>query len=185
MNLLQHLSGVATTTRSFVDAVLGTGVTILDTRKTLPGLRVLDKYAVRVGGGCNHRSSLSEGVLIKENHILACGGLQKAVAGMQRAGLALLQIEVEASTRAEVEEALAAGAQRILLDNMGVAEIRDMVDLVRGRATLEVSGGVNLESVRRIAETGVDAISVGRITHSAPGVDLSMLVRNVWTKSPV
>jgi nicotinate-nucleotide pyrophosphorylase (carboxylating) len=136
-----------------------------------------------VGGGRNHRGSLSEGVLIKENHIRACGGLGKAVAAMQRAGLALLQIEVEATTRAEVEAALAAGAQRILLDNMSVGEVREMVELVHARALLEVSGGVSLESVRRLAETGVDAISVGRITHSAPGVDVSMLVRDVWTGS--
>jgi len=179
LNLLQHLSGVASLTRRFVEAVAGTGVRILDTRKTLPGLRALEKAAVRLGGGVNHRSSLSEGVLIKENHILACGGIREAVARMRAGCPPLLEIEVETTNRREVEEALAAGVRRILLDNMGVEEIREIVGLVRGRAVLEASGGVNLENVRRIAETGVADISVGRIIHSAPGVDISMLVRDV------
>ena len=182
LNILQHLSGVATLTRRFVDTVEGTGAKILDTRKTLPGMRVLEKYAVRIGGGTNHRSSLSEGVLIKENHILACEGIRNAVDAIRKNLPYLLRIEVEATTREEVEEALKAGADRILLDNMPVKTIREMVKLVMDRVPLEVSGCVALENVRDIAETGVDGISVGRITHSAPGVDISMLVRDVWAK---
>ncbi len=176
LNILQHLSGVATLTRRFVDAVEGTGVKILDTRKTLPGLRMLEKYAVRVGGGVNHRSSLSEGILVKENHLAVCGGIEKAVRVLKEKSPHTLRIEVEASTLEEVEEAVTAGVDGILLDNMTVETIRDAVERVRGAIWLEVSGGVTLENVRRIAETGVDAISVGRLTHSAPGVDLSMLL---------
>lgn len=176
LNILQHLSGVATLTRKFVDAVEGTGVKILDTRKTLPGLRMLEKYAVRVGGGVNHRSSLSEGILVKENHLAACGGIAKAVRALKEKSPHTLRIEVEASTLEEVDEALAAGVDAILLDNMTIETIRDAVKRVRGAVQLEVSGGVTLENVRRIAETGVDAISVGRLTHSAPGVDVSMLL---------
>ena len=176
LNILQHLSGVATLTRRFVDAVEGTGVKILDTRKTLPGLRMLEKYAVRVGGGVNHRSSLSEGILVKENHLAACGGVAKAVRALKENSAHALRIEVEASTLEEVEEAVTAGVDVILLDNMTIETIRDAVKRVRGAVRLEVSGGVTLENVRRIAETGVDAISVGRLTHSATGVDLSMLL---------
>jgi len=181
MNLVQHLSGVATLTRRFVEEVEGTGVRIFDTRKTLPGLRVFEKYAVRVGGGANHRASLSEAVLIKENHIRACGGIREAVKGFQQGSRPLLTIEVECTTCKEAEEALGAGASRILLDNMTVEQIREVVERLRGRANLEVSGGVTLENVRRIAETGINSISVGRITHSAPGADISMLVKDVWT----
>ena len=183
LNVLQHLSGVATFTKRFVDAVDGTGVKILDTRKTLPGMRVLEKYAVRVGGGTNHRSTLSEGVLIKENHILACGGIRTAVDAIRRNLPYLLRVEVEASTIEEVEEAVEAGADRILLDNMAMEVIRESVKRVGGRIPLEVSGSVALENVRSIAETGVDGISVGRITHSAPGVDISLLVRDAWAKA--
>jgi nicotinate-nucleotide pyrophosphorylase (carboxylating) len=178
LNLLQHLSGVATMTRRFVDAVQGTGVKILDTRKTLPGLRILDKYAVRVGGGRNHRASLSEGILIKENHILACGGIHKALGAIRKETPHTLRVEIEATTLEEVREALDAGVDAILLDNMPVEAIRQAVECVRGAVELEVSGGVTLENVRGIAETGIDAISVGRITHSAPSVDVSMLLRD-------
>ena len=179
LNFLQHMCGVATLTRRFVEAVAGTGVKILDTRKTLPGLRVLEKYAVRIGGGVNHRGSLSEGVLIKENHILACGGIGSAVGLARRRLPQLLCVEVEARTPAEVDEALEAGADVILLDNMDEQTIRSVVERVRGAVPLEVSGGVSLDRVRGLAMTGIDAISVGRLTHAAPGADLSMLVRHV------
>ncbi len=178
LNILQHLSGVATVTRRFVDAVEGTGTKILDTRKTLPGMRVLEKYAVRVGGGVNHRSSLSEGILVKENHLTACGGVAAAVKAIRKAAPHTLKVEVEASTLDQVEEAVEAGVDSILLDNMSSETIRDAVNRVRGAVQLEVSGTVSLEKVREIAETGVDAISVGRLTHSAPGVDISMLLND-------
>jgi len=179
LNILQHLSGVATLTRRYVDAVAGTGVKILDTRKTLPGLRVLEKYAVKTGGGTNHRSSLSEGVLIKENHIQAAKGIRQAVERIKIGAPHTLRVEVEASTLEEVEEALDAGVDAILLDNMSNEMIRQAVKRVRGTVKLEVSGGVNLETVRDIAETGIDWISVGRLTHSAPGVDISMMLEKV------
>ncbi len=182
LNILQHLSGVATLTRRFVDTVQGTSVKILDTRKTMPGMRALEKYAVRMGGGNNHRSSLSEGVLIKENHILACGGIRKAVSEMKKKTPQMLRIEVEAATLDEVAEAVEAEADMILLDNMPVETLNEAVKLVNGRIPLEVSGGVSLENVRPIAETGVSAISVGRLTHSAPGVDISLMVRHAWPK---
>jgi len=178
LNILQHLSGVATLTRRFVDAVKGTGTKILDTRKTLPGMRGLEKYAVRVGGGINHRSSLSEGILVKENHLAACGGVTEAVKALKRKAPHTLRVEIEASTLEEVEEAVAAGVDAILLDNMSTETIMEAVKRVRGTAQLEVSGGVRLENVREIAETGVDAISVGMLTHSAPGVDISMLLKD-------
>ena len=178
LNILQHLSGVATLTRRYVEAAAGTGVKILDTRKTLPGMRVLKKYAVRVGGGANHRSSLSEGVLIKENHIHACGGLGNAVRAARGNAPYLLRIEVEAGTLDEVREALDAGVDIVLLDNMSVETVREAVRLVAGAVQLEVSGGVSLDNLRALAETGVDAISVGRITHSAPAVDISMLLED-------
>ncbi len=178
LNILQHLSGVATLTRRFVDAVEGTGTKILDTRKTLPGMRALEKYAVRVGGGVNHRSSLSEGILVKENHLAACGGVTEAVKALKRKAPHTLRVEIEASTLEEVEEAVAAGVDAILLDNMSIETILEAVKRVRGTAQLEVSGGVRLENVREIAETGVDAISVGMLTHSAPGVDISMLLKD-------
>ncbi len=178
LNILQHLSGVATLTRRFVDAVEGTGTKILDTRKTLPGMRILEKYAVRVGGGVNHRASLSEGILVKENHLAACGGVSKAVKAIRKNAPHTLRVEVEASTLEEVGEAVAAGVDAILLDNMSVEQIRQAVKQVGGAVLLEVSGGVNLENVRELAETGVDMISVGRLTHSAPGVDISMLLKN-------
>ena len=179
LNILQHLCGVATLTRRFVDAVAGTGVKILDTRKTLPGMRNLEKYAVRLGGGVNHRSSLSEGILAKENHLCACGGVSKAVEAIRERSPHTLRVEVEASTLVEVEEALAAGVDAILLDNMSIEDVHEAVKRVRGAVRLEVSGGVTLANVRSLAETGVDAISVGRLTHSAPGADISMLLRSL------
>jgi nicotinate-nucleotide pyrophosphorylase (carboxylating) len=181
LNFLQHLSGVATLTRRFVDAVRGTRAVILDTRKTTPGLRLLEKYAVRLGGGRNHRLNLGNGILIKDNHIALAGGLQSAVRAATRGiGRARRRpphpIEVETTTLDEVQEAVAAGGDIILLDNMPVATIKEAVLLIGTRANTEVSGGVHLQNVREIAATGVDAISIGALTHSAPAVDLSLEV---------
>jgi len=173
LNLLGRMSGIATLTRRFVDAIEGTGVEILDTRKTTPGLRSLEKYAVRCGGGRNHRFGLDDGILVKDNHLRAAGGVRPAVEGLRATGTSL-PIEVEAETLDDVREALAAGAEQILLDNMPPALMREAVELVGGRATLEASGGVSLETVRAIAETGVDFISVGALTHSARSLDVSL-----------
>ena len=179
LNVLQRLSGIATLTRKFVDAVQGTQARILDTRKTVPGLRVLDKYAVRCGGGHNHRLDLSDGVLIKNNHIALAGGvaaaLQKAI--QNRRGPQPIEIEVR--TLSELEEALANGAEAVLFDNMSTEDVRSGVDRVHAhsrRLPVEVSGGVRLENVRGYAETGTDYISVGALTHSAQAVDLSMRI---------
>jgi len=175
LNLLQRLSGVATLTARFVNEVAGTGATIVDTRKTTPGLRALEKYAVRIGGGGNHRMALYDGVLIKENHIAAAGGIATAVARARRYVPHTLKVEVEVRNLDEVNEALKAGADILLLDNMDLAELRAAVEQVAGRAVTEASGGVSLDTVRAIAETGVDLISVGALTHSYTSVDISML----------
>jgi len=172
LNMLQFLSGIATTTRAFVDVIDGTGATLLDTRKTVPGLRVLSKYATVVGGARNHRMRLDDGVLIKDNHIAVAGSLGQAVARAQAAGLQ--DIEVECDTLEQVEQALAAGVRRILLDNMSNDQLRRAVAMAGDRADLEASGGVNIKSIRAIAETGVDFISVGAITQSAPAVDIGL-----------
>ncbi len=172
LNLLARLSGVATLTRRYVDAVAGTGVAILDTRKTTPGLRALEKQAVAAGGGRNHRFGLDDGVLVKDNHLLAAGSIRAAVERLRAA--TDLPIEVECDTLAQVGEAVAAGADAILLDNMSLDELRDAVALAGGRARLEASGGVTLETVRAVAETGVDEISIGALTHSAPALDVSL-----------
>lgn len=177
LNLLQRMSGIATLTGLFVTAVDGTGVRIVDTRKTTPGLRYLEKYAVRAGGGQNHRYALCDGILIKENHIHAAGGVAAAVRRAKIAAPHTIKVEVETTTIAEVEEALLASADIILLDNMTLDELRQAVKLVAGRALTEASGGVNLKSVRTIAETGVDLISVGALTHSYRSVDISLLFR--------
>jgi len=182
LNFLQHLSGIATLTRRFVDAIVGTGCRILDTRKTLPGLRLLEKYAVTQGGGMNHRLGLDDGLLIKDNHIAVCGGVGAAVRQARSRASALLRIEVECATLVEVQEALDAQADLILLDNMTTAQIREAVRLVNGRARLEASGNMTLERVREVAETGVDFISVGALTHSAPAADLSMMVEGLKSK---
>ena len=177
LNLLQRLSGVATLTARYVEAVSGTHATIVDTRKTTPGLRVLEKAAVRHGGGQNHRFGLSDGVLIKDNHLAAIGGpdrVTRAVQAARRHAPHTTKIEVEVTTLAETEEALAAGADIIMLDNMSESEMAGAVRVVAGRALLEASGGVRLETVRNIAETGVDLISVGALTHSAPALDISL-----------
>jgi nicotinate-nucleotide pyrophosphorylase (carboxylating) len=173
LNFLQRLSGVATLTARYVREVAGTRARILDTRKTTPGLRVLEKQAVLAGGGHNHRSGLFDAILIKENHSAMAGGVGEAT---RRALTSSLPVEVECATLDEVREALAAGAPRILLDNMSNDELREAVALVSGRAELEASGGVTLETVRAIAETGVDFISVGALTHSAPALDVSLIL---------
>jgi nicotinate-nucleotide pyrophosphorylase (carboxylating) len=182
LNFLQHLSGVATFTRRFVDAVAGTQCKIIDTRKTLPGFRLLDKYAVTQGGGTNHRMGLDDGVLIKDNHIAVCGGVGVAVRQARARASALLRIEVECTTIAEVQEAVEAQADIILLDNMSTLQMREAVQFVNGRALLEASGNMSLERVREVAETGVDFISVGALTHSAPAADLSMAVTLVESR---
>ncbi len=177
LNLLQLMSGIATMTRRYVDAVAGTRARIIDTRKTHPGLRLLEKYAVRAGGGFNHRFSLDSGVLIKENHIAAAGGVRNALERTRRLAPHTMRIEIECETISQVEEALALGADSLLLDNMTIEQVRQARALAPvGRVLLEVSGGVTLESARAIAETGVDLISVGALTHSAIAVDLSMRI---------
>ena len=175
LNLLGRLSGIATLTRRYVEAIEGTDVELLDTRKTTPGLRALEKYAVRCGGGRNHRQGLYDGILVKDNHLRLAGGIGPAVARL-RASAPAVPIEVECDTLEQVREALDAGADRILLDNMGLAEMRQAALLANGLATLEASGGVQLETVRAIAETGVDVISVGALTHSARSLDVSLEV---------
>ena len=176
LNLLQRMCGIATMTARYVEAVRGTKARVVDTRKTTPGLRILEKYAVRVGGGTNHRTGLYDGVLIKENHITAAGGLTEAVQRAKSYIPHTMKVEVETETLAQVAEALAAGADIIMLDNMDTTAMREAVALIAGRALVEASGGVNLESIRGIAETGVDIISVGALTHSARAMDISMLM---------
>ena len=178
LNLLQRLSGVATLTARYVEAVRGTRARVLDTRKTTPGLRLLEKAAVAAGGGTNHRVGLFDAILIKENHAALAGGVGEAVR-LARASTADVAVEVECRTDAEVDEALAAGAPRLLLDNMSPAQMRTIVARVQGRAELEASGGIDLETIRDVAETGVDFISVGALTHSAPALDLSLLLEPV------
>ncbi len=173
LNTLQHLSGIATLTRRYVDAIEGTGTILIDTRKTLPGLRALDKYATRMGGAQNHRMRLDDGVLIKDNHVAVCGGVAEAVRKAKAAKTGL-QVQVEVDRIDQIEPALAAGADRLLLDNMDPARLREAVKLVAGRVPLEASGGVTLETIRFLAETGVNFISVGRITQSAPAVDIGL-----------
>lgn len=174
LNFLQALSGVATTTRRYVEAVAGTGTKIVDTRKTLPGLRLAQKYAVRCGGGSNHRLGLYDGILIKENHIIAAGGIAPALAqaGQLAGGDVFIQVEVE--TLDQLAEAIDCGARMILLDNMDLEQMRQAVALTAGRAELEASGGVRLATVRAIAETGVDRISIGGLTKDLRAVDLSL-----------
>ncbi|MBK5230136.1 MAG: carboxylating nicotinate-nucleotide diphosphorylase [Thermoleophilia bacterium] len=174
LNFLMHLSGVATTASAAVNAVVGTGCAILDTRKTTPGMRMLEKAAVAAGGAANHRTGLYDAILIKENHIAAAGGVGPAVRACL--GNSDLAVEVEVRDSGEIEQALAAGDRRLLLDNMTNEELRAAVEQVGGRAELEASGGYRLDNVRAAAETGVDFISMGSITHGAPALDLSMVV---------
>lgn len=177
LNLLQRLSGVATSTRRFVEAIAGTRARILDTRKTTPGLRVLEKYAVRVGGGSNHRFGLDDGVLIKDNHVVACGSVREAVRRALAHAPHGLRVEVECDRLAQVREAIDAGARIVLLDNMRPEQVAAAVEWIAGRALVEVSGGVDLDTVRSFAEAGADLISVGRLTHSAPAVDIALDLR--------
>jgi nicotinate-nucleotide pyrophosphorylase (carboxylating) len=178
LNFLQHLSGIATATARYVAAVQGTKARIVDTRKTVPGLRSLAKYAVRVGGGHNHRRNLADGILIKDNHIAALRGQGLSLGQVVRRALEraphTIKVEVEVTTVGEAQEALGAGASLLLLDNMGLEEMHQVVELAQGRALLEASGGITLENVRTVAETGVDLISVGAITHSVRALDMSL-----------
>ena len=177
LNFIQRLSGTATLTRQFVDAIAGTNTRIVDTRKTSPGMRVLEKRAVRDGGGSNHRIGLFDGVIIKDNHIAALGGDQSISEAVNRARAVIphtVKIEVEVANLSQLELALASGAEIIMLDNMSPDLMRQAVAITRGRAILEASGGVNLATVRAVAETGVDLISVGALTHSAPSLDISL-----------
>jgi nicotinate-nucleotide pyrophosphorylase (carboxylating) len=178
LNFMQLMSGIATLTRQYVDAVQGTHAKIIDTRKTHPGLRAVEKYAVRAGGGFNHRFGLDSGVLIKENHIAAAGSVRSAIDRAKKSAPHTLRIEIECETLEQLEEALKAGADAILLDNMTLDQIKRSREIAGDRVLLEVSGGVTLESVRAIAETGVDLISVGALTHSARAVDLSMRIES-------
>lgn len=173
LNTLQHLSGIATLTRQYVDLIAGTGTVLLDTRKTIPALRLLEKYASRMGGAQNHRMRLDDGLLIKDNHVVVCGSVAEAVHRAKAANTGL-EVQVEVDRIEQIEPALGAGADRLLLDNMDPAMLRQAVKLVGGRVPLEASGGVTLETIRFIAETGVDFISVGRITQSAPAVDIGL-----------
>jgi nicotinate-nucleotide pyrophosphorylase (carboxylating) len=173
LNTLQHLSGIATLTRQYVDRIAGTGATLLDTRKTIPGLRLLDKYAARMGGAENHRMRLDDGLLIKDNHVAVAGGVAEAVRAAKNANTGFA-VQVEVDRIEQIEPALEAGADRLLLDNMAPPVLREAVAIVAGRVPLEASGGVNLDTIREIAETGIDYISVGRITQSAPAVDIGL-----------
>lgn len=177
LNFFQRMCGIATLTRQYVDQVRGTHAKILDTRKTVPGLRYLDKYSVRIGGGANHRFGLCDGVLIKDNHIAAAGGISRALARVHGRIPHTLKVEIEVKNLHELEEALSAGADVIMLDNMTIEEMHKAVSLVDGRLPLEASGNVTLTNVKQIAETGVDFISVGRLTHSAPAADISLIIK--------
>ena len=176
LNFLQRLSGIATQARAYVETVSGTSVKLIDTRKTTPGWRVLEKYAVRVGGAYNHRMGLYDGVLIKDNHIAAAGGITQAVQQVRRAISHLVKVEVETTTPEEIREALTAGADIIMLDNMDLEQIRQAVGIIKNKALVEVSGGVTRERLNDLAQTGVDLISIGALTHSAVAVDLSMRI---------
>lgn len=172
LNTVQHLSGIATMTRQYVDALAGTGATLLDTRKTIPGLRVLEKYATRMGGAKNHRMGLWDAAMIKDNHVAVAGSVEEAVRRAVAAGIANIIVEVDRA--AQVEPALNAGATHLLLDNMDLAELRTCVALVGGKVPTEASGGVRLDTIRAIGETGVTYVSVGRLTQSAPAADIGL-----------
>jgi nicotinate-nucleotide pyrophosphorylase (carboxylating) len=176
LNLLQHLSGISTQTARYVEKLAGLKTEVLDTRKTHPGLRQLEKYAVRMGGGKNHRFGLYDGILIKDNHIKAAGGITNAVKSARKKAHLLLKIEVETKTLNEVREALTVGADIIMLDNMPIEMMREAVAMIRNQVLVEASGNVTHDTIRAIAETGVDFISCGSITHSAPAADISMKI---------
>jgi nicotinate-nucleotide pyrophosphorylase (carboxylating) len=172
LNTVQHLSGIATMTRAYVNAIAGTGCTLLDTRKTIPGLRVLEKYATRMGGATNHRMGLWDGAMIKDNHVAVAGGVAEAVRRARAAGVERIILEVD--SLAQIEPGLAAGATHLLLDNMDAATLREAVRIIGGRVPTEASGGVTLETIRAKAESGVTFISVGRLTQSAPAADIGL-----------
>src|SRR5207302_8468716 len=176
LNLVQRLSGIATQARRYARALEGTRTKLLDTRKTTPGLRSLEKAAVRAGGGKNHRGALFDGILVKDNHAAAAGGIGEAVRRARAQAHPLLKVEAEVSTPQHIEEALEAGADMLLLDNLDDDELRKAVQQVRGRVPVEASGGMTLDRLPRVAATGVDYVSVGALTHSAPAVDLSLMV---------
>ncbi len=176
LNLMQRMSGIATITRKFVEQVRGTNAKILDTRKTAPGLRHFDKWAVRIGGGENHRIGLFDMILIKDNHITAAGGITESIKKVKIGNKNNLLIEVEVKNTKELKEVLSFGADRILLDNMTISEMREAVNINNGQISLEASGNVNIENVKNIAETGVDYISIGMLTHSVKALDLSFLI---------
>lgn len=178
LNFLQHLSGIATHVRSYVEIIGDLPVRLVDTRKTTPGLRTLEKYAVRMGGAYNHRMGLYDGVLIKDNHIAACGGIKKAVETIRGRISHLVKIEVEVSDMAQVQEALDAKADVIMLDNMTISRVREAVTMINGKALVEVSGMVTRKHLKELAGTGVDIISAGALTHSAPSVDISMRIEH-------
>jgi len=182
LNFLQRLSGIATNVRSYVDKLKKNTVRLVDTRKTTPGLRFLEKYAVRVGGAFNHRMGLYDGVLIKDNHIAACGGITASVERIRSKISHLVKVEVEVSTIDEVKEAIAAGSDVIMLDNMSIKRIKESVALIAGRATVEVSGGVTKDNFLRLADIDVDLISVGAFTHSARSMDISMRIETTTNK---
>lgn len=173
LNTLQHLTGIATVTRSYVEAIAGTDCVLLDTRKTIPGLRAIEKYAAKVGGARNHRMRLDDGILIKDNHIAAAGSIVEAVKAAKAANTGL-EVQVEVDGIEQIEPALTAGADRLLCDNMSPAKLKGAVALVGGRVPIEASGGVRLDTIREIASTGVDFVSVGRITQSAPAADIGL-----------
>ena len=177
LNILQHMSGVATATNKLVEACAGTKASIVDTRKTLPGLRALEKYAVTAGGGRNHRYNLSDAAMLKDNHIDAAGGIPQAVAAIREKLGHMVKLEVETRNLDEVRQALEAGADVIMLDNMDCPTMKAAVDLVAGRALLEASGGITDETLRAVAETGVDIVSIGALTHSVKALDISMKIR--------
>ncbi|CAN5179195.1 carboxylating nicotinate-nucleotide diphosphorylase [soil metagenome] len=172
LNTVQHLTGIATLTRSYVDRIVGTGATLLDTRKTIPGLRALEKYATRMGGATNHRMGLWDAAMIKDNHVAVAGSVEEAVRRAVAAGIASIIVEVDRID--QIEPALAAGATHLLLDNMAPATLRGAVTLIGGRVPTEASGGVRLDTIRAIAETGVTFVSVGRLTQSAPAADIGL-----------
>ncbi len=174
LNLMGRLSGIATLTRAYVEAVAGTGVRITDTRKTTPGLRQLEKYAVRCGGGVNHRFGLDDAILIKDNHVAACGGIRPALERARAAAGHLVKVEIEVDGLDQLAEALPLSPDVIMLDNFSLSDLRKAVAMTAGRVTLEASGGVDLTTVRSIAETGIQVISVGALTHSAPGLDIGL-----------
>ncbi|WP_127836320.1 carboxylating nicotinate-nucleotide diphosphorylase [Clostridium prolinivorans] len=181
LNFLQRMSGIATLTKKYVDKLKGTNVKLLDTRKTTPNMRILEKYAVKIGGGCNHRFNLSDGVLLKDNHINAAGSIMKAVRAVRENASFVRKIEVEVENIDMVKEALEAKADIIMLDNMDLESMKEAVKLINGKALIEASGNINLDNIYSIAQTGIDYISVGNITHSAPILDLSMKnLRNVY-----